>query len=87
MEQARKNIEFEVKVIQDAINILEGLEEGDKGAVGQTSEFMTNYSVWIINGSDDPNLLIQNFHKFCNQWTGYSGNIDPNFTPRTMENI
>lgn len=85
MEQARKNVEFEAKIIQDITEIRKNGLVGYIGTSGQTSEFSDDYIRWTVQGAKNPNILIEKFHEYCNRWTGYSGNIDPNFTPRTME--
>ena len=85
MEQARKNVEFEAKIIQDVVNYRYGLLQGDRGSMGQTLEFMDAYTNWMLDGREDSNVLIQDFHKYCIEWTGYQGNYDPNFIPKTIE--
>ncbi len=83
MLKARKNMEFEAKVIQDIVDQMVTGEGGGLGAMGLPDELKSAYSVWLISYSDVKQFVSQ-FNEFCELWTGYGGTYQPNFRPRVI---
>lgn len=79
---ARKNIEFEAKVIQD--HICHTKDDGCPlmGTFGQDDKFRDEYTKWIF-GLDGDSYLYK-FNELCERWTGYTGLYKPDFTPRLL---
>lgn len=79
---ARKNIEFEAKVIQDYICHTKDDGCPLMGTFEQDSEFCWDYTQWIL-GLEGHSYLYK-FNKLCERWTGYTGVYKPNFTPKLL---
>ena len=81
MLAARKNIEFEAKVIRDIIDS----SNGYAGNIGQSDAFQKGYRNWISNIREHgaPAAVIR-FNEFCNSWIQAIGQYDPNFVPETI---
>ncbi len=68
MFSARKNIEFEAKVIQDIVAEIEGCG-GTMGNMGQSPDFFENYGKWIEEYMKKGcSSIISRFHEFCEPW-------------------
>lgn len=84
MESARKNVEFEAKVIQDIVTTMVG--GGFMGGIDQSDQFRNSYEDWLWSideaGMDQ---FINRFQEFCEPWTGYKGTYDSNFSPNTIK--
>ncbi len=84
MFSARKNIEFEAKVIQDIVTEIEG-HGAIMGNMGQSPDFFGNYRKWIEEYMKKGcNSIISRFHEFCEPWTGYIGTYKSDFSPETI---
>ena len=84
MFSARKNIEFEAKVIQDIVTEIEG-HGAIMGNMGQSPDFFGNYRKWIEEYMKKGcNSIISRFHEFCEPWTGYPGTYKSDFSPETI---
>ncbi|MFR3329631.1 MAG: hypothetical protein ACLTSL_05665 [Odoribacter splanchnicus] len=84
MENARKNIEFEAKVMQDVLNVKYTMLQATIGSVGQEKEFMDEYGKWIMNYDSNKTEVISRFHEFCATWTGYRGKYASNLQPQLL---
>ena len=85
MRTARKNVEFEAKVIQDIITMGHPNGGATIGSIGQSTEFQDSYYNWIWDIIEQGlSEHINRFQEFCNSWTGYGGSYDPDFIPQTI---
>lgn len=85
MEMARKNVEFEAKVIQDIVTTMVG--GGFMGGMGETDQFRNDYESWLWSIYEDGmGQFIDRFMEFCGPWSGYKGTYDSNFSPETIKN-
>ena len=85
MEQARKNVEFEVKVIQDVIMERNGEGGMYLGSANHSNDFMHAYNDWIQNNANDVEILKQRFFEFCSSWSGYKGTFAPDFEAKAID--
>lgn len=85
MEQARKNIEFEAKVIQDVIMERNGEGGMYLGSANHSNDFMRAYSDWIQNNANNIEILKQRFFEFCSSWNGYKGTFAPDFEAKAID--
>lgn len=83
MLSAKKNIEFEAKVLQDIYNItnppINGF--GLLGNFGEPYPFYDEYLSWIHKVANDAQAVLDGFDYFCKKWGGYKGTYDPSFKP------
>lgn len=83
MLSAKKNIEFEAKVLQDICIIRNPSSSGWilLGSFAEPRQFISEYENWIYDAAYNPDILLDKFDYFCKKWGGYSGTYDPAFKP------
>lgn len=85
MRNARKNVEFEAKVIQDIVDVMITGRGGGIGCMNESDEFKNNYMEWIlVYSSSGIKEFVSRFNEFCEPWTEYGGTYQPNFRPRVI---
>lgn len=86
MLSAKKNIEFEAKVLQDICIIRNPSSSGWilLGSFAEPRQFISEYENWIYDAAYNPDILLDKFDYFCKKWGGYSGTYDPAFKPLTI---
>lgn len=83
MDGARKNVEFETKVVQDIILTQIDSEDGTvfRGGMVDDFAFHTAYNTWIWNNYLNIDIIVEEFQGMCKKWPGYVGTYIEDFEP------
>lgn len=84
MDQARKNVEFEAKVLRDIITANTG-GGGFYGSAGENNIYMNSYASLVWEFCElSFNEFTEKFHDLCTLWHGYKGSYQVVFRPEMI---